>query len=302
MWWWLVGGCVWITSAQQDEALDADGDGVSALEECDDDDPGSTDRPGDQYVDLDGDGYGSGDAFRGCPGPGRAPVAGDCDDTDPAVNPAGLEVCDPLRVDEDCDGAADDDDPEGAADQLAKYVDGDGDGFGDGPVQLMCHHGPGHAAVDGDCDDGDPSVNPAARERCGGGDEDCDAQTDEAGAEGATAWFVDADGDGFGDPGNFVVACAPDVGMVANDLDCDDDRAERHPERPEACDVAGLDDDCDGLVDDDDPDTEQTWPDLDGDGYGDEEADPAKGCVDGYVADDQDCDDDDPDVYPGQGC
>jgi len=300
--WWFLGGCVWITASQQEAALDADGDGVSALEECDDGDPENTDRPGPRYVDADGDGYGTGDVFEACPGPGRAEVGGDCDDGDPSVHPDGVELCDALATDEDCDGLADDDDPEGAAGQVPAFVDGDGDGYGDGPGVTVCLQAGGYAVVDGDCDDGDASVHPGARELCGGGDEDCDGGTDDPGAAGERVWFADSDGDGFGDPVAFVLACTAPMGTVANDDDCDDGSEKRHPERPEACDIALLDEDCDGLVNELDPDTATTWPDLDGDGYGDESGAAAEGCPLDHVADDRDCDDTDPDTYPGQGC
>lgn len=58
----------------------------------------------DQYVDADGDGYGVGPAVLACPGPGLAPLDGDCDEGNASVNPGAIEVCDPGHVDEDCDG------------------------------------------------------------------------------------------------------------------------------------------------------------------------------------------------------
>jgi hypothetical protein len=96
-----------------------------------------------------------------------------------------------------------------------------------------------------DCDDTDPDVGPDADEVCGGGDEDCDGTTDEEGAEGEQLWYVDGDGDGFGDPATGVLGCAV-PGTVADAGDCDDVRPDVHPGAEEACD--GVDTDCDGVV------------------------------------------------------
>ncbi len=90
---------------------------------------------------------------------------------------------------------------------------------------------------------------------------------------------LDVDGDGWNRP-----------------RDCDDDDAEVHPEAPEICN--DKDDDCDGLIDDEDEDVTltPTWfEDHDGDGYGDEDRSTAA-CdqPSGYVADSSDCDDNDP--------
>ena len=59
-----------------------------------------------QCADADGDGNGDGDGHRdeSCGGD-------DCDDTDPAVNPAADEVCD-SGIDDDCDGLVDGNDPD----------------------------------------------------------------------------------------------------------------------------------------------------------------------------------------------
>ncbi len=87
---------------------------------------------------------------------------------------------------------------------------------------------------------------------------------------------VDADGDGFG----------------ANQ-DCNDGNAAVNPAAAEICD--GIDNDCDGRVDEDDAVDAATWyPDADADGYGDADA-ATKACVapDGHIADGTDCDDSD---------
>src|SRR5690606_35535699 len=101
---------------------------------------------------------------------------------------------------------------------------------------------------------------------CDGIDQDCDGAVDED-PVGAPFWYADTDGDGFGDPGDSVRACAAPPGRVANDDDCDDTRAAVHPGADESCN--GLDDDCDQTVDEDDAIDALDWyPDLDGDGHG----------------------------------
>ncbi|MES2644005.1 MAG: MopE-related protein, partial [Myxococcota bacterium] len=81
-----------------------------------------TDRPCDEqdwYADGDADGYGDPAVVeRACTAPlGTVGNAEDCDDTDPAVSPAGVELCN--TTDDDCDGAVDED----AADAATWYAD-----------------------------------------------------------------------------------------------------------------------------------------------------------------------------------
>ncbi len=66
------------------------------------------------------------------------------------------------------------------------------------------------------------------------------------------AWYADSDGDGFGDINNKIDDCDQPSGYVSNDTDCDDTNASINPSAAEICD--GIDNDCDGLVDSDDPD------------------------------------------------
>jgi hypothetical protein len=98
----------------------------------------------------------------------------DCDDSDPAVFPGAVEVCN--DVDDDCDGIID---PPGSEDTHAFYADRDSDGWGDrnGAVKT-CDPPIGFVDTWGDCDDEDARVSPDAREVAGNGvDDDCDPET-----------------------------------------------------------------------------------------------------------------------------
>lgn len=111
-------------------------------------------------------------------------------------------------------------------------------------------------------------------------------------------WFMDADGDGLGGDATEGGCDAPD-GFVTEGGDCDDADPAAHPDALERCN--GVDDDCDGSADDGLPEA-VGWLDADGDGYGDWTApttDPGCALPEGFVADDQDCEDADPAIHPG---
>ncbi len=109
-------------------------------------------------------------------------------------------------------------------------------------------------------------------------------------------WYTDTDLDGYGDPNATVLQhhSQPDGYYVANNLDCDDTNAAINPDAADVFD--GADNNCDGIID-----NKSTWfADTDADGYGD----PASTTLsnpqpDGYVANDTDCNDEDPDIKPG---
>ncbi len=238
-------------------------------------------------VDNDGDGFNE--------------VQGDCDDTDPDINPIADEVLN--TEDDDCDGDID---------EGTDYYDDDGDGY---------------TESDGDCDDGNANINPDATETCDNFDQDCDDTVDEE-----TACYDD-DGDGFAEtasdcddddatsyPGGYEVAdgadndCDTEIdegtdgydddgdGYAEDDGDCDDDDDTIHPGAREDCD--GVDNNCDGTSDEEDSyGCTLYYPDVDGDSYGDEDDDGA--CLCGTsgvysVTNHSDCFDENSDARPSQ--
>lgn len=135
------------------------------------------------YLDGDGDNFGDVTPTIACTRPeGALDTGTDCDDSDPAVNPAALEFCDADDRDEDCDGLADDADPSVyTATYAVWYVDGDQDGYGDvsQPSTLACNPPAGYSSTIQDCNDTDASINPGAVEVDDGVDQDCDESVDE---------------------------------------------------------------------------------------------------------------------------
>jgi hypothetical protein len=167
----------------------------------------------------------------------------DCDDNDPDVHPGADEVCD--GVDTDCNGTVDD-------------VDLDGDGF----ISDECEGGT-------DCDDLNENVYPDRPESCDNADNDCDGEIDNG---------YDADDDGW-------TSC---------NGDCNNQDININPDAIEVCD--GVDNNCDGSID-------ETF-DLDGDGYPGYSGPENITCADLYSPGGEraafgDCDDDDPDRWPG---
>ncbi|MCO4745945.1 MAG: hypothetical protein KC912_14215 [Proteobacteria bacterium] len=239
------------------------------------------------FRDVDGDGWGdSASTVTDCgPPAGYVDRGGDCDDNNAARNP-GLAETTCNGIDDDCNATTLD------------RPDGDNDGA--------------DACVD--CDDSNPLRSPNFNETtCNGIDDDCNA---------ATLDEPDFDGDGsnacldcndananisplltevtcnnIDDDCNATTIDRPDGDADGVDVctDCDDGDANNYQGNTEICD--GQDNDCDTLVDDLDPDVDDTtgaiyYADTDDDTYGDA-GNTIESCSvpDGYVTNANDCDD-----------
>ena len=320
--------------------------------DCDDND--ALEKPGQVwYKDADGDDYSDGMTLTQCLRPTNYYVAaeliavmGDCDDTDPAINPGATEIVN--GIDDNCNGATDEN-------GITYYRDMDGDGFGDPNNTVFAgSQPPGYVLDNTDCLDTDSSVHPNAMETCDGCDKDCDGFTGDDVAPVSCGLPTPANCVGQQSciltPVPFPGACLPGGGTYTGcnniplpevcdgiDNDCDsviDDGVGGMPCVPagtppglvyggtsqcqmgvsvcingvivctgfvgpsaEICD--GIDNDCDGNVDEE---GQFTWyRDMDNDGFGNPSV-TQMACTQpmGYVANNTDCDDNDALEKPGQ--
>lgn len=187
-------------------------------------------------------------------GPLDEPVtAVDCDDANPvayfdSANPAHAfpGVCGPADV--NCNGKSDDVEQLGSENHCGACGD-------------TCVPRQGELANSvRQCVARTSSMTYACVAACAPGWADCDGDVStgcETPLSGNVVWAEDADGDGRGNPSNFIYACAgttPPVGWVQNKLDCNDTDGTiyggdaTNPSAPELCD--GKDNNCNGLADD----------------------------------------------------
>ena len=219
------------------DLIDNDCDGLVD----DEDDTLDTSTATTWYEDDDADGFGDlMESSVSCVAPEGAvaedPAGFDCDDRDPAYHPGASEDDCTDPEDYNCDGSV-------------AYADADDDGW------PACE----------DCNDADAAIHPDANEVCDGIDNDCDDAVDDADdsldSRSASTWYADADGDGFGDEGDTVLACeAPDgrVEASAAGFDCMDSSPAHYPGAPESDCTDPEDYNCDGSV---------AYEDRDGDGW-----------------------------------
>ncbi len=241
------------------------------------------------YRDVDGDNYGrTAETMMACSRPtGYALVGGDCDDGEtgnayaPTVNPAAVEVCN--GRDDDCDGMID---PDCACTNGATQPCGID--IGECTMGTQTCVGGTWAACDG-------SQGPVT-EVCNGLDDDCDGTADEGLR---VMCYADGDSDTYG-TGSLSSQCRDETrgdlgfcpaGYSNRAGDCNDGTTAARPSNTEAlfpCD--GIDNDCDGRVDEAGTNEIDCYRDLDGDTYGSGANDPACTCPAGWVTRAGDCD------------
>ncbi|MCP4916825.1 MAG: hypothetical protein GY913_07850 [Proteobacteria bacterium] len=192
------------------------------------------------------------DAGQDDDGDGYSEQQGDCDDSDPYVNPGTVDGAgDPFGNaddDADCDNVRDD-----------GLTDDDGDGYSE---------------VDGDCDDTDQNINPSKSEgkNPDGIDNDCNCWIDDVDGDGdGYPNFDDSEYDPYSDPVVESMFCDPEeVGDCLDDGEIDGVTAVEI--NPGATEVPynGVDEDCDGV----------DLCDVDMDGYDSELCDGGNDCND----------------------
>ena len=179
----------------------------------------------------------------------------DCNDRNADIYPGAMEICGDGR-DQDCDGK------DTACQPVPADVDDDGDGYSENQ---------------GDCNDRNANIFPGAVEICDSLDNDCDGSVDEGNV---CQTCTDADKDGYYKENG-----------CGGTQDCNDNDANINPDAVEICNDS-KDNDCDGLIDCDDPDCDAVCnpcTDADGDGFFAE-----ANC--GTIVD---CNDNDASIHPG---
>ncbi|MBR58115.1 MAG: hypothetical protein CMH54_08855 [Myxococcales bacterium] len=223
------------------------------------------------YVDNDGDGYGlqgsEAQCWCGPQGNYNSTNDNDCNDGEYAIRPGIAEDC-TTSFDDNCNGDNNEVDSNNCG---LFYLDEDQDGHGNDTVSGICLCYADAAAFftavnQDDCNDseatayGGPSPYP---EICDDIDNDCDANTDEGeSVPGCTSYYFDNDEDGYGDSVAPQVKCLCDPGHIPKftslvATDCVDTDTSIHPTAPDgagtgsALSCNAVDDDCDGLTDED---------------------------------------------------
>ncbi len=218
----------------------------------------------DFYADKDKDGYGGTDMACLCAADAvhTVTIGGDCNDASSAVHPGATEICN--QIDDNCNGQTDELGAQGCS---SFHPDADGDGYGGKDVKCACAADPIYHTLDAtDCDDTNPNVHPGAKEICNGIDDNCDGITDPPNLDTCTNFFYDGDADGYGNALIQVKCLCAGSGLWSATVpgDCNDANGAIHPGATEVCN--GVDDNCDGQIDN--GAGTFYYADGDGDGYG----------------------------------
>ncbi len=248
------------------DVYDGDGDGIAnPVDNCPNTpNPDQADTDGDFRGDVcdncvntanfyqeDSDGDGAGDACDNCiysynPDQTDTDTDGLGDACDNCVDLANAD-----QADNEYDGLGDACDPDDDNDGILDENDGcpfdpnkTAEGICGCGVADVDNDNDGVFACQNDCDDNNPNVFPGNPEICDGYDNNCDGSVDEGVL---TTFYLDLDGDGFGNSDSVFLACFNPGYAVEIGGDCDDQNNAVFPNAPEICD--GFDNNCDGQID-----------------------------------------------------
>ena len=243
------------------------------------------------FEDGDGDGYPS--------------CGGDCDDNNSSIFPDDLDGDGYSTCDGDCND--DPNDPTaininpGVIENYYNGVDENCDGLSDYDADMDGEDSDQYGGTD--CDDSSDVIGLTLPEVCDLIDNDCDGLVDDddtVDPSEVLMWYVDSDGDGFGDDANSLAQCNPPSGYISDGGDCNDSDSNIYPGAVEVW-YDGIDGDCDGMSDND--------ADMDGEDsvqYGGSDCDDTNADLnsldtdmDGFSTCDGDCDDESDVTYPG---
>ncbi|CAA0098828.1 Uncharacterised protein [BD1-7 clade bacterium] len=121
------------------------------------------------------------------------------------------------------------------------YLDSDDDGYGATDQSINAASKPdGYVTLNGDCNDTDALISPAAVEITTNDiDDNCDGNID-------NKWYIDNDSDGFGDPSIELNDTDWSFPLVNNNDDCDDTNPLINPDATDDS-VNDIDENCDGI-------------------------------------------------------